>query len=239
VRTPTILDHSCLHTELAKGTSLMQLALSLSIFVSLLFNNVAEAAPIFADPQGDTFGGNPVRHDIALLDSEVDADSVLFRIAFFDPISPPSAMAINSVTGFIDIDIDQDSTTGATSKKSQFSPNGPSGLGTEFFVNLSTERFTPGMAQVVNSVTNLPVGTAELVFDERQVDIVVPRSLFGGDSVLDYGVIVGGFIDVSDEAPNFGQGVASTIPEPTGSTTVLMAVAVALFARRRHLPVTA
>ncbi len=86
------------------------------------------AISVLGDPSGDTFGAPNTAHDIASFSAVVSPISVTFVADFYNPVAPPSAFSLRSVTGFIDIDLDQDPLTGATAKKSLFSPAGDSQL---------------------------------------------------------------------------------------------------------------
>ena len=89
-----------------------------------LFDTAAEPE----DPLGDTFGSPNTAHDISNFEAVISPTLVTFVVDFYDPIAAPSVFSPNSVVGFIDIDLDQNASTGAIAKKSEFSPSGDSGL---------------------------------------------------------------------------------------------------------------
>ena len=201
--------------------------------VFVIDDTPVQSAPIFVDPIGDTFGDGQFAADIALLDSVVSNTDVTFIVQFHNDISPPSALAENSVVGFIDIDVDQSFETGEKSNQSKFSPAGPSGVGTEFYVDLFSEEFSPGSAEVVDATTATVVGAAPIQFGSRELSVTLSLALLGhDDGLVNYGVIVGDFISHSDEATNFGEGVAFTVPEPT-FVILDLAFMLMLLARRR------
>lgn len=176
------------------------------------------------DPQDDTFGLPATIHDIASFGSAVSADSVSFTIEFYNSIAAPSAFTANSVVGYIDLDLDQNPLTGALAQKSVFSPHGDSGLGTEFHVDLFSERFHAGEAEIVDTATFQPIGVAAVTYDASTMNVRVPLALLGGDALFNYGIIVGDFLDMSDEAPN--DGFATTIPEPGGLSYFVINLAI-------------
>jgi hypothetical protein len=182
----------------------------------LIVGNSAFGAPLFVDPQGDTFGAPDVAHDIEFVDSQLSATSLTFTVGLFGNIAPPSAFAADSVVGFIDIDVDQDPLSGEQSNKSRLSPNGDSNLGIEFYLDLFSERFNPGMVEVVDAASMQVIGLAPASFAATSLEVEVPLQWLGGDGIVNYGVIVGDFVDVSDEARNVGQPVAYSVPEPAG-----------------------
>jgi hypothetical protein len=176
--------------------------------------------PAFEDPAADTFGAPDVAHDIARIDTLVSSFGVTFLVDFYGSIAPASAFATNSVVGFVDIDIDQNPLTGTESNKNRLSPSGRVDLGIEFLIDLFSERFHAGQVEVVDTSTMQPVGMAPVAYAIQSLSIDVPRELFGGDTLLNYGLIVGDYLDMSDEAPN--DGVAFTIPEPSWLISLLI-----------------
>ena len=66
------------------------------------------------DSAGDTFGAGPVLHDILSTSAALMSSSIQFTVTFAGPIAPASAFAPNSLTGFLDIDTDQNAATGGT-----------------------------------------------------------------------------------------------------------------------------
>ena len=141
----------------------------------------------FADPLEDTFGSPTVVHDITSIGSSLSRDEITFFVEFAEAIAAPSdLLSINSVVGFLDIDTDQDTGTGAISNQTTFSPSGPSGLGVEYFLDLSSEEFAPGLVDVVETVsmTHGRYGTDHLrehVFFDRCAACLVGRRRRSGE----------------------------------------------------------
>jgi hypothetical protein len=180
------------------------------------------SAPGFNDPVGDTFGSPSISHDISRIDSQVSSESLTFSVGFYNVVRPPSAFSPESVVGFIDIDVDQDPSTGGPSNRDRFSPGGDSSLGIEYFVDLFSERFHPGTVDVVRANGMQTVGRATAMYHPQGFSIDLPLALLGHDSVVSYGLIVGDFRDMSDEALN--DGAAFTIPEPGSVSLVAVAL---------------
>jgi hypothetical protein len=191
------------------------------IVLSGFLTTTSLATPPLNDPSEDTFGSPMTAHDISNLDALVSPNSVTFAVDFYNMVAAPSAFSANSVVGFIDIDLDQDASTGVVAKKNLFSPAGDSHLGTEFHIDLFSERFHAGEAEVINTATVQPVGVAAVMYGATGFSVIVPLSLLGGDDLFNYGLIVGDFLDMSDEAPNGGFG--TTVPEPSGIALTLTA----------------
>lgn len=167
------------------------------------------------DPMGDTFGASMAKLDIARFNAIVSETFVTFVVDFYNPVSSPSAFAANSAVGFIDLDLDQDSLTGGQAKKSEFSPVGESRLGAELHIDLFSERFHPGQVEIVDWRSVLPVGMASVTYDAASFSVEVPLDLLRGDSSFNYGIIIGDYLDMSDEAPN--DDFQSTVPEPSSA----------------------
>lgn len=191
---------------------------------------VAFSDPVVnSDPTGDTFPGSAagVIHDIVSIESRLGGGLVEFRVRFNAPIAAPSDFASpNNLTGFLDLDVDQNPATGATSQKTLFSPVGPSSLGAEFYVDLFSEAFQPGLADLVDTMTGFSSGTVAVSFNDDLLTILVELAVLSNDDgAIDYGVIVGDFIDNTDEARNPGLPVLTTVvpmtpsPEPTAVAT--------------------
>jgi hypothetical protein len=137
-----------------------------------------------------------VQHDILSVTSTVTATDLIFQVAFGVPVSAPSAFAANSVSGYIDFDIDQDDATGLSIA------HGPTSAipGTDFFVDLFSEQFSPGLANIVSAGSFLTVGQSPVTFAANSFNVTVPLSLIGGDNgALDYRVVLGTFTEPTDE----------------------------------------
>ncbi len=210
----------------------------------------------FSDPAGDTFGSPSVSHDVVSIQTIATATEIAFTVTFSDNIAPASAFDVLSVTGFIDIDTDQDAGTGgvasdgvSTSNQTAFG-QGASGLGIEFYLDLFSEAFNPGFVDLIDALTGLPVvvdpttlepAAAAIVFSTTSFSVTVPTAWLGGDDGnVNYGVIVGDFRDVSDEATNPDQAVAysrvgavAAVPEPTGLMIWCSLAVGSIIARRR------
>jgi hypothetical protein len=91
------------------------------------------------DPVGDAMGALP-KHDTVRLQLFQNVDSLYIVAHFNAPISPPGSGS-NEVLGYIDLDIDQNPTTGSTSHVSNYVGHpqcGHSGLGMEYYVDIIT-----------------------------------------------------------------------------------------------------
>jgi hypothetical protein len=184
--------------------------------LSFLLSASPAAADLITDPTGDTFGVGSPQLDIVSFSGERTSTAFVFKVNFLGPISPASAFAPNSVVGFIDLDTDQNPATGATPFINIFGPPPPINLGDEFFIDIGSESFHPGLVDVVNALTNIPTGQAPISFTSNGFTISVPFGLLpGANTSINFGVIVGTFNEPTDRAPNGSTPATTTVPEPT------------------------
>jgi hypothetical protein len=222
-------------------------------------------SPIFAgvlidasgnDATGDQFGPR----DFDLLSMVVDADnnSIVFRLRFAEDISVDIADA-NYVSGYIDLDLDQNLATdydavrlpGQTSGGSnvEFFANGSgenfstARLGTDLYIDLfawsspSVSTYQVEIIDVLNG--NIYLGLADLqLVNSKEFSISISQSLFTqplAASSFNFGAIVGAIPSTSDpfasDVAVAIQGVPPVVPEP--SSVVVFAIAASLFVRFR------
>lgn len=195
----------------------LKLAKILAAVAAAVLLTASPAVADLIDPVGDTFGSGSPQHDITTYvgDRGITPGSVVFNVNFAGAIAPPSAFSPNSVIGFIDLDTDSNAATGATPFVNVFSPPPAINLGDEFFVDLGSEILHPGSVDIVDALTNSPVGTATIAFTADGFSITIPLAMLGLSNTQDFnfGMVVGTFNEPTDRAPN-GADPSSTIPEP-------------------------
>jgi hypothetical protein len=150
-----------------------------------------------------------------------DANSIEFTIVFGGPVTLPSALQADSIAGFIDLDVDQNSSTPlidsngdgrsdgddnnlALSNRARLGTDPFGGLGVEFYVDLASEVRHPGTAELIDSRTRRSVGTVPLTLaasDAANPTVLntlvvrVPRPLIKVGEFLpdfvDFAVVVG------------------------------------------------
>jgi hypothetical protein len=170
--------------------------------VAILLNS-AQAPPTgpISDPQGDTFGAGAVQLDLSSIDA-VYASALTVTVEFYTPIEPASAGAANSVSGFVDMDTDQNAATGFPEDN----------MGLEFFVDISSEQ--GGNVDVVSIDAGggqMPAGSAPISFTSTSFTIVVPLAVINDDGMLNYDVFAGTVDEGTDIAPNLPPGTSRAL----------------------------
>ena len=122
------------------------------------------------DALGDAiavFSAGPPLLDIEMVHVTYDNDSLHFQLEFFTPIAPASAAADNSLSGLLELDVDQNVATGFPALQTNFSPPFAAlDLGTDYFVDLFSDAMHPGFLDVfvVNPATGPElIGTVPVV----------------------------------------------------------------------------
>lgn len=195
--------------------SILTLCLSAYLLVS---PHCANASPIQTDPVGDTFGAGPVQLDITSYkgDRNDGLGVIQFAVNFSGTISPASALAPDSVVGFIEIDADQNPLTGNTSPLvNSFAGAPPFNLGSELFIDLGSEIFNAGFVDVRDAVLFNVLGTIPITYSANGFAFDLPLSFLppGSSTFPNYAMVVGTLAEPTDRAPN-GATPATVTPEP-------------------------
>jgi hypothetical protein len=201
------------------------------------------------DPTGDTFGTAGVQHDIDDVSTTVAAGTLSITVTFTGPIAPGSAFSADSVVGFIDLDVDQEESTGANimtvfqNHIDAFTPPAqgapPPGIGVEFYIDLFSE--FGGFVDIVDASDESLAGTALITFVDSDADtffdvftVDVPLGVIGGDDgQVNLAAIIGNYDSTTDQTPNNIN--VAVIPEPSSLTIFgLGLVGLAAASRRRR-----
>jgi hypothetical protein len=224
-------------------------ALVLALAIGFLPSGPAFADFIFSDPVGDAVGGLPAHDILSVAGVVTPGVDITITVTFGAAVSAPSGGdAATLVQGFIDLDTDQNTTTnGATDYGAARGLAGKSGLGVDFYLDLTSEAFTfdhvglPGFVDVYETMGNTIVGTAAISYSgalggpPHTYAVTIPLSLLGGDDgLLDAGVFAANIAPgITDEAPD---AVASVVPEPASGTLLAIGGMALLGYYRRRQP---
>ncbi|MEX0938203.1 MAG: alkaline phosphatase family protein [Pirellulales bacterium] len=163
------------------------------------------AGVAFADPAGDTYGSGAGQVDIASIQASVVGENVVFRAVFHHDISPDATINL------IELDLDQNPSTGEPSIQGQLSPPGQQGgpLGVEIYVQLVNE--TTAAVLSLSGGNPTVIGTVPATFESNAYEIAVPLALIGDDGALNYGFIVGSSTEPTDSAPDTEVGTTASV----------------------------
>jgi hypothetical protein len=166
--------------------------------------NVSASNGVLNDPQGDMFGVGSNQPDIQSVSGTLSGDNLIFSMNFFTPVVAPSTGSSQAIGGYLDLDLDQNASTGAPSYQSIFAPSGQKGglLGDEALIDLFSEQLHPGFVDVLDRSSFTSLGLAAITYGSNSLQIQVPLSVLGDDGALNYGAVIGTFSQPTDAAPN-------------------------------------
>jgi hypothetical protein len=175
-------------------------------------------APEFtvADPFGDTFPPPPVDpgyavHDITRVSGAADRQNFCFTIEFAEAIDPPGSGGDGGALLSLDIDVDNNPSTGDQSSVDYSCGAITAALGVDTQVNMDTDGgilvpiyqnfYSPPLPD--GGVPEQPYALA--LSGERRITLVVPLREIGRDDIFDFAVLVhGDQYLTTDCAPNGG-----------------------------------
>jgi len=153
------------------------------------------------DPANDTLP-NPENEpdpaiDLRSTSGRYSAGWVTFTLRFAKPVLPPVLFAPNSLTGFLELDTDENATTGTRPIVNQFGGNATQGVDAVVY-------FDEDSTQAYILRNDRLVGSAGLRFAGDAVTMSVPLALLNDDGNMSITVAVGTFDRPTDLAPNTG-----------------------------------
>ncbi len=159
---------------------------------------------LLVDPSGDSFGTavNYTPADVVRAKAWIEEGELQIRIWFTEFQLPGDQGGEQALAGYVDLDVDQDPTTGVLPFTDRLRPDaGASGLGAEFSIALLT---ATGRFDVLGRNGDV-TGTVRGRFAGNTVRMWVPLSLIEDDGLVDLAMIVGTVREVSDIAPDQGK----------------------------------
>lgn len=173
---------------------------------------------VAADSTNDVFGAEAYQPDVVTLTIRRDNGGIDIIVAFTAAVRSAQVAGDSGIVGFIDLDTDQDSTTGEISAVDLFRPGaGTTGLGVDYQVRLSYN--TDSTVSIYYAVAGTEIGRVKPVFQGTRMSLRVPKALLGDDDgFLHAAAVVGTPVEPTDIVPNdryllVGPG---TQPYPTG-----------------------
>lgn len=185
----------------------------LAFVLSLLCIDRPAIAGVILDSAGDAAG-----IDITSLEVSIGSSTVQVNLNFspLTPILPPSANAPNSLSGFIEFDLDRDPSTGFNPGFvdffGAFIGHPPTGLGVDGVILLGSEANHANVVELTFS-SGL-TGSGTLTTTATSLNIAFSRSLIGNSTELQFAAIVGDLNFVTD-ATGVGLANVSAVPEPS------------------------
>ncbi len=159
----------------------------------------------FTDPSGDTFetgsSSGLTIPDVVAIRASADATNLAVQIEFQEEHVSDWTAETNSVTGFLDLDTDQDSQTGIASIVDDF--GGSTGMGVDFYVDIFALDAQDTFGIYDENFDQ--VGSLVPVFSGKTLTMVIPLSDIGGDDgTVSMATVVGTDPEATDIAPNAG-----------------------------------
>lgn len=155
------------------------------------------------DATGDQFGTDSVQPDLVKLTVTLDANGIDVLLDFSGPAISLLTDTIHGVGGYLDFDIDQDSTTGVLTWTDFFRASGSTGMGEEYFVDF-VALAVDSTAFVYDTLFN-QTGSVRPTFSGNRVSFRIPKTLIGNDDgFMNVAVIVGNNFEATDLAPENG-----------------------------------
>jgi hypothetical protein len=182
---------------------------------------LVSVSPAVADLIGDNVGNN----DITAVSAIVVGPDLVIDVAFNNLIAPPSAfdgdgLLGDSISGFIDLDTDQDSASpSSVDPIARGSVGVLPGLGAEFYLDLLSEQGNPGNVDVVDTDTGMITGAAAITFGAASFSVTVPLALLGNDDgIVNFGASIEDFDGTLSDVAGPLTNCTQIIPEPSTLT---------------------
>ncbi len=183
---------------------------------------------------------------------ENDGTNFNFTLTFANPtIEGPSSGNNDAVFGFINLDTDNNSSTGVTGAyldsngyEPGFGQYTPSSYGIDAYINLSSEgnplHGVPGLVDVVSTNGFAPIATVPVTYTNQAgstpstLTLSIPLSVFSsnGITLLDTGnfsVVVGNANNATDFLPS-----SDAVPEPSSVILLMFGVSLSLLSSGRR-----
>lgn len=197
-----LANHAAYTVELTSGIRGVQPGEPTFSGTSFGFSTTLAAVAV-DDAENDTFPTGPFGRrapDLTSVSAEQGDEAITIVLEFARSVDPRPD-AVDAVAGFVDLDVDQDGSTGnrVGTVDDRRIDGRLTGLGVEFVVVLALD----GTAGIVDAATGEEIASIDVVFQSRRITLTVPYSVIGDPrGNVDFAAIVGTRFDPTDVAPN-------------------------------------
>jgi hypothetical protein len=154
------------------------------------------------DPSGDTFGIGADTVDLTAMTITRDTGGITVVLDFLANAVAPANAASNALKGYLDLDVDQNASTGFPSVVESFTSS-LTGMGVDYELDMFAVNVDSSVT-VFDSLGNV-TGTVKPLINGKRVTLRIPRSMLGGDDAfLNAAIIVGVPAEPTDVAPDSG-----------------------------------
>ncbi len=155
------------------------------------------------DSANDTFGDNSVTVDLLSVETVMDAKYLYLSFGFVSPVLESDTGSTSDLCGYIDLDVDQDHSTGTEALCDSY--GGSTGMGMDYYID-----FMPNAAWGTVALRDCNaryVGEVTATFDGTTVTLTLPLSMIGDEEGnIDYAAVFGDREEPDDIVPNTGAG---------------------------------
>lgn len=158
------------------------------------------------DPAGDTYStgaSTGVLPDVVRFEASRVDTVLVVRIQFGSPMAPTARGGSNVVTGYVDIDADQNGGTGTQPATDVYRPagSGSTGMSDEYLLSLWSEG--QGRYEIWRTSDGAVTGTLLPLFNGNTLEMRIPLSALGGDDGhVNLAAVVGTLAEPTDIVPN-------------------------------------
>jgi hypothetical protein len=186
---------------------LVSCSLGTGISIPLYTELGGQSLVTYTDPAGDTFGFMAFQYDIISVDVFRDRQDayLIMHITFNNPVLPPTTPgAVDELVGYLEIDADQNPTTGNLSVIDSYASGQglpPAHLGVEYSIYLFDYDPLFQTFSVYEENMYTLSGYARALFNDNSVTLQIPLAALGNDDGnVNFGFILGTFPEPTDMA---------------------------------------
>lgn len=169
----------------------------LNVYYALCVWCLLSVQPVIATNIGDTFGTGALQLDIIGFTTERLAQTLKLSIQFDQSITLGAQGQTDAIRGLVELDLDNNSSTGTLSRVTALCPAGLDPLGVELSINLFAFDLATSSAPIINAnsmvITNAAIGVSE-----NQLNIEIPVTLLRDAINIHLAAILGPQVEGTD-----------------------------------------